>query len=50
MALIEISQEQFDHYCHSLVHHSFIQTSEMASLMAKKGQNHNFLDLKKMVN
>ncbi|HEP1290788.1 aminoacyltransferase [Streptococcus pyogenes] len=47
MALIEISQEQFDHYCHSLVRHSFIQTSEMASLMAKRGAKPQFLGLEK---
>ncbi|EIQ81536.1 UNVERIFIED_CONTAM: aminoacyltransferase [Streptococcus canis] len=47
MALIDISQEQFDHYCHSLPHHSFIQTPEMAKLLSKRGAKTRFIGLEK---
>ncbi|MBM6534403.1 aminoacyltransferase [Streptococcus dysgalactiae subsp. equisimilis] len=47
MALIEISQERFAHYCQSLDHHSFIQTIEMAQLLIKRGAEPHFLGLEK---
>lgn len=47
MALIEIAQERFAHYCQSLHRHSFIQTPEMAQLLTKRGAEPHFLGLEK---
>ncbi|MGT2934410.1 aminoacyltransferase [Streptococcus castoreus] len=47
MALIDISQETFEHYCQALDYNSFFQTPQMANLLSKRGAKTQFIGLKK---